>query len=166
MSAKPKPRMSLEMPAAVGDPQTDRRVLNEKLRRIQSELEGTASTGTAAATVATASSSAAGQEIVLSVPGTLAIRSNAAALVSLPAARNVSEIVAVVKQAAAGGDLNLALFADGAAWATLKIAAGGKTATAAAKSLALAKNALVTLDITGVGLTFPGADLTVMIRLA
>jgi len=105
------------------------------------------------------------QAVSLSVSGTLSVRSNAAPLVSLAKQRNASEVVALVKQAPLGADLKLEIKVGDAPWATLTILAGQTSAQLGSQATAIAKDALIVLDVTGVGTTFPGADLTVIIRL-
>lgn len=105
------------------------------------------------------------QMLVLAVPGTLSIRSSAAPLIALPRERRVAGMLALLKQPAIGGDVGLEIAVDGAKWAELAIP---ENATKAAGGLAKAipAEAVMTLDIVRVGLTFPGSDLTVMLRLA
>ena len=107
--------------------------------------------------------SAGGSEIVLSVPGTLGIRSNAAPLVTLATAETVTSIAAMVKTAPSGAGLTLAVSAAGTSIGTVTIADGAVMASVSL-SAAVAADTLITLDITQVGSTFPGADLTVLVR--
>jgi hypothetical protein len=70
----------------------------------------------------------------------------------------------VVKSAPVGADLTFEILAGGVLWMTLTIAAGTTSVEASAVQLSaaavIAVNAIVTLDITAVGTTFPGGDLS------
>jgi hypothetical protein len=108
-------------------------------------------------------------QLILSVPGTLGIRSSAAPLVVLFAGATATVFAAVVKTAPVGADLVCVVNVDGTAVATLTIS-DGTTSTALTVSTAIAAGngtgvdpGLVTLDITAVGSTFPGADLSVLV---
>lgn len=199
--------ISLELPSDVNDLPTLRRLLNERLRRIEEELEGpdqlsgdldakgfrivnvgapkegkdalnlneaerrfrTSKSSSSSTTSTVTTRTVAGdvdQVLVLSVPGTLGIRSNIAPLVSLAADRRAVEIVALLKQGPIGGDLVVKVEVAGRAWASITVAAGQVEARIAASQLsAIQKNALIVSHITAVGLTFPGADLSILIRL-
>lgn len=113
----------------------------------------------------TVASAAPAQALILAVPGTLSIRSDAAPLVSLPAAKTPAGVVALLKQAPAGADLTCELSVGGAQWASLTIPDGETEARVGSSGLGrIEADQLIVLDITAVGTTFPGADLTVMIR--
>lgn len=105
------------------------------------------------------------QILVLAVPGTLSIRSSAAPLIALPRERRVAGMLALLKQPAIGGDVGLEIAVDGAKWAELTIPENARKATAG-PAKAIPAEAVVALDIVRVGLTFPGSDLTLMLRLA
>lgn len=111
---------------------------------------------------------AGASQVVLSVPGTLSIRSNAAPLVQLSTARNVASIRALLKQAPVGGTtgLSLVLKAGAAELAQLSIPADQAVANLTTTGKAIPAGASVVLDITAVGTTFPGADLSVILFLA
>lgn len=102
--------------------------------------------------------------LVLTVPGTLSIRSSAAPLVSLPEGREVAEILALVKQAPAGADIRLDLLVNNAKYATVTTAKDATAGKVNSGLKAIAKDQVIALDIVAVGTVFPGADLTVMIR--
>lgn len=104
-----------------------------------------------------------GGQVVLSIPGTLAIESNAAALLAYREARKVSEVELLVKQAPLGADVDVRVLVDGATMTTVKLLAG-QTAVKSAASFAIAAGKPVRIDITNVGTTFPGADLSVILR--
>ena len=98
--------------------------------------------------------------LILTVPGTLAIESNAAPLVQFTAARSFTKIALFVKQAPAGAAITVSVNAGSKVLGMAAIAAGAVSGTATV-SWTLPANSLLTVDITGVGLSFPGADLTI-----
>lgn len=105
--------------------------------------------------------------IALDKSGTLAVATNVAALRVIHAGREASAVLAYVKTAPTGADLILSLKVGGTTWMTVTITAGTTsvsvaTATVAAAA-AIAADSLITLDITQVGATVAGADLSVLI---
>ena len=104
-----------------------------------------------------------GTQVVLSVPGTLAIESNAAQLISFKEARKVVEVELLVKRAPVGGSLDVRILVDGAPMSTVTLLAG-QTAVKSATGFAIAAGKPVRIDILSVGLTFGGADLSVILR--
>jgi hypothetical protein len=104
-----------------------------------------------------------GGQVVLSIPGTLAIESNAAALVAFKEGRRVSEVELLLKQAPVGSTLEVRVLVDGATMATVTLTAG-QTGVKSAASFAIAAGTPVRIDILNVGTTFPGADLSVILR--
>jgi len=136
------------------------RALNDRFRRVSGAASAS---GAASTSVATAGATGLAA-VVLTVPGTLGIQSSAAPLVSLAADTQPVSLVALVKQAPVGGPVLVKLAtATGLAIGAVTIPDGAATATGG--SLAkIPANVAVVLSITGVGLTFPGADLTVMVR--
>ena len=134
------------------------RALNDRFRRVP------ASSGPGAASVSVLAGGSGPAMLVFTVPGTLAIQSNAAPLVSLAADTQPGSLVALLKQAPVGGPVLLKLAtATGLAIGAVTIPAGETTATDGSLAKIPANQVLV-LAITSVGLTFPGADLTVMVR--
>jgi len=105
----------------------------------------------------------------LQVGGTLAIGSNQAPPLQLNASRIPNEVVALVGTAPTGAGLTVNINVGGVLWMSLTIAAGNLSAQATSAQLtasgALAGSASVTLDITAVGTTVPGADLSVFIYM-
>lgn len=147
--------LNLELPARFS-PDDLERLLNERLRRIAG-LVGATSTGAGGQTSTSAAS------LMLTVPGTLSVRSSAAPLVKLASSRTVTKLVALVKQAPGGAGIVLRLLAGGAEIASATVA-DGATSGEASVSGTIPAETLVTLDITSVGSVFPGADLTVLAR--
>jgi hypothetical protein len=106
-----------------------------------------------------------GTFLILSVPGTLAIDANVAPVFTLPKARSVSEILAFVKVAPAGGALTLKLEVGTRQYATVQVVDGQTSGRLNGAALGeMPANQLVMLNITSVGLNFPGSDLTLMVR--
>jgi hypothetical protein len=147
---------ALEIPATLATVPDLLPVLNDRMRRIQSAFDQ----GT---TAAVASGGSPG-ELVLSIPGTLGIRSNAAPLVSFPAQVTPTDIVALLKTPPSGAPVTVQLNVGGQPYAVLSIASGQVQAGPQSASTPIPPNTLVTLDVTSVGTAFPGADLSVMLR--
>ena len=105
----------------------------------------------------------------LQVGGTLAIGSNQAPPLQLNASRTPNEVVALVGTAPTGAGLTVNINVGGVLWMTLTIAAGNLSVQATSAQLtasgAIAGSVSVTLDITAVGTTVPGADLSVFIYM-
>ena len=133
---------------------------------------GTAAAATGGGTAAASSGVVGVNVVALGLQGILAIQSDIAMRVSLPAARTVSEILMSVKSAPTGADLVVQLqsqFEDVAAstLATGTITAGTKRVSVPNVSgLSIPANEDLVVNLTGVGLTFPGSDLSVQVRLA
>jgi hypothetical protein len=105
----------------------------------------------------------------LQVSGTLAIGSNQAPPLQLNASRTPNEVVALVGTAPTGAGLTININVGGVLWMSLTIAAGNLSVQATSAQLtaagALAGSAAITMDITAVGTTVPGADLSVFIYM-
>jgi hypothetical protein len=103
------------------------------------------------------------------VGGTLAIGSNQAPPLQLNASRTPSEVLALVGTAPTGAGLTVNINVGGVLWMTLTIAAGNLSVQATSAQLtaagAIAGSASVTLDITAVGTSVPGANLSVFIYM-
>jgi hypothetical protein len=157
-------RTSLELPD-VGLSVEAHQALNERFRTIAARLDVSVAGATSATAKASGGGgSSAGSELVLSVPGTLGIRTDAAPRVSLPNAATPAALVALLKRAPQGAGVTVQMQVAGANWATLTIPDGAVSATASSGLGGIAADALVTVNLTSVGTTFPGADLTVLIR--
>lgn len=142
--------------------------LNDRLRRISNLVASTSQTSLSSTTQV---SGAASGELILTVPGTLAVESNAAAAVTLGENTKFSTLIALVKQAPQGAAITLQLYAGGNPWGPqISIAANATAAQLNVSGVAaIPANALIRLDITQVGATlsgqsFPGSDLTVILR--
>jgi hypothetical protein len=105
----------------------------------------------------------------LTVSGTLAIGSNQAPLATINSNTSARAVVAYVKTAPTGANLILNINIGGFLWMSLAIVAGTTTAEATPSQIAavstIQAGSLVTLDITAVGTTVPGSDLSVLIYL-
>jgi hypothetical protein len=112
-------------------------------------------------------SAGTGEAALLSVSGMLAIGSDQAPWISLSSAQSVTAVQLKAKQAPTGAPLVCQIYAGTSPWMTLTLpdGAGSASATAAqiAAAPAIAAGAPVRLDISSVGTTFPGSDLSVMV---
>ena len=108
------------------------------------------------------------QTVLLAVPGVLAIQSDAAPVVTLAAESVASSVEAVLKRAPTGADLKLRVIIDGEEWAAITIADGetGAEVATPADLAPIGAGKAVRLDILEVGTTFPGADLSLLIRFS
>ena len=99
--------------------------------------------------------------------GTLGIESNAAQPLYLNQPVTVGDAKAYVQTAPTGSGITFTIYVGGTAWLTLTIPAG-QTAVVATPSQISAlsqspANTAVSVGITAVGTTFPGANLSVFI---
>lgn len=112
--------------------------------------------------------SGSGSQIELIVEGVLGIEANAVA-VTVPNSVSLSQIFAVVDQAATGAGLACVVKVDGVAIGTLTAAAGFPTLAgidwSALDGVVIAGGAQLSVDVTAVGTTFPGKRLRVIVRL-
>jgi hypothetical protein len=107
-----------------------------------------------------------GGQYSLEVEGYLAVDAIATPAIVVEASHAVRDVFAVLGSVA-DVDVQLRLNVDGATWCTLTVPAG-QAASPAADGLALgalAAGSKVTLSVLTVGSTYPGTDLTVLIRL-
>jgi hypothetical protein len=117
-----------------------------------------------AAALTGSSTETGGGSLLFTVPGTIGIRSNAAPLIQAPDALTFSTAVALVKQAPAGAAINVIVRDAGNAIGTVTIAAGATSGSVTLSSGSVSAGDLLTIDITTVGTTFPGSDLTVQLQ--
>lgn len=108
-----------------------------------------------------------GGQILLTAEGVLGIESDLVPPVTVAQGMAVAGVSAGVKTPPSGGKVVAVVKADGAAWATLTIADGDWEAVALdGRALApLPAGIVLTMDVTGVGATFPGERLVVEVRL-
>ncbi len=130
--------LSADMDAAgyrirnLGDPRHFLDALSQAAADRRYERRGAVESTTVEAGGAVAAATQA-QALILSVPGTLSIRSDAAPLVSLPEAKTPTGVVALVKQAPAGADLTCELAVAGSEWARGTIPDGATEARLGAR---------------------------------
>jgi hypothetical protein len=107
-----------------------------------------------------------GGQYSIQVDGYLAVEERVAPALVVEAGHSVRDIFAVIGTAA-DAEVRLRVDMDGAEYCTLSIPAGMTTSAAADGTVAgpLAAGAKLTLAVTAVGQTYPGANLTVLIRL-
>jgi hypothetical protein len=108
----------------------------------------------------------AGGQYSIQISGFLAVDSAAAPPLIIDTAHSVRDVIAVLGTAA-DGPVALALNVNGTPWCTVSFVTGQviSNSTGGGSLAALPAGAQVTLAVTAVGPTLPGADLTVMIRL-
>jgi len=109
----------------------------------------------------------AGGQFSFQVEGFLAIETGATPDLIVEQTHSVRDVYGVIRQAPAGGPVQLQVNQNGAAYCSLTIASGAAISNSVAGGSLppLTAGARLTLDITMVGPTNPGADLTVIIRL-
>jgi hypothetical protein len=103
----------------------------------------------------------------LQVDGTLAIGSNQCPVCALNATRSPQSVVVYVKTAPTGAGLTININVGGTLWMSLTVPAAAASVAATSAQLttagAIAGASNITLDITAVGTTVPGSDLSVFI---
>ena len=109
-----------------------------------------------------------GGQFSFQIGGFLAVQTGAAPDIVIDAPKSVRDVYAVVKQAPAGSSIVINLNLNGVAFCTLTIPDGelnsGTSIDGTSLSPMLPQQQL-SIDIAGVGLTRPGSDLTVIIRV-
>jgi len=111
----------------------------------------------------------AGGQYSFQVSGYLAIQTNAAPALIVDADHSVRDVFGIAGTAATGAGITAQLNRNGAAYATVTFNAGATNSVTPVESgfglPALRAGDVLTLDITSVGTTIPGSDLTVILRL-
>lgn len=157
----------------VADPTSELDAVN--LRSLRLALLGmprrnSGTSGTSGGTDTATTTTGGQQELILSRSGTLAIQSNAFPLAQFPVSRKVAMLRAIGKQApvASGTEqLTFEIQIAGTTWTSLNVASGQKSASKSASGLAaIQANALITINVLSVGLTFPGADWSLILELS
>jgi hypothetical protein len=108
-----------------------------------------------------------GGQFTFQVDGVLFVESAVAAPLSVHAAVSVRDVYAVVGTAPTGTPVTLLLRRNAAPYTTITIAAG-QTVSGAVSGASLAPlqaGDLLTFDLTGIGSSTPGQDLTLIVRL-
>ncbi len=108
-----------------------------------------------------------GGQFSLQVDGVMAIEDDAAAAIRVQEPLAIRDVIAQVKQAPVGADLVIDLRQEAAVLGTMTISDGAlaSNALAGADLAVLAEGDRLLLDVAAVGTTFPGADLTVTVRV-
>jgi hypothetical protein len=108
-----------------------------------------------------------GGQFSFQVEGGMAVLTDVVPVVSVQEDLSIRDIYASVKQAPEGADLEMEVRQDGSLLASLTIAEDASVSTPVdgAELPALQALSNLTLNITAVGTTFPGRDLTVTIRV-
>lgn len=108
-----------------------------------------------------------GGQFNLQVEGTLGVVNDAAPLLVVQNDLSVRDVFARVKIPPVGADVVVEVRADGVLLATLTISDGASSSASVngAELPPLSQESSLSLDLVGVGTTFPGADLTVTLRV-
>ena len=109
-----------------------------------------------------------GGQYSFEVPGFLAVQAGASPDIIVDAPKVVRDIYAVVKQGPIGAPIQLTIGLNGNAYCSLTIPDGGLTVATPVDGVTLPPMQYqdrLSLDINGVGVTLPGSDLTVIIRV-
>lgn len=111
-----------------------------------------------------------GGQYSFQVSGYLAVQSNAAPGIVVEADHSIRDIFAVLGSAPVGSGVTLQLKRNGTNWASLTFAAGSVfSSVVSGFGLTPLRTGnpgdIVTLDVTAVGTTAPGSDLTLVVRL-
>jgi len=109
----------------------------------------------------------AGGQYSITVEGFLAIETAVAPDLVVELKHSVRDVYATVRQAPQGAPIDIQVKQNGAAYCSLSIPAG-QTVSNSVDGFTLASlqvGARISADITSVGTTVPGADLTILIRL-
>jgi hypothetical protein len=105
--------------------------------------------------------------LVFQMQGTLGIESNAAQPLYLNRPVTVGDVKGYVQAAPTGSGITFTIYVGGAVWLTLIIPAGQTAVVATPAQIAaltaIPPNVPVSIGITAVGTTFPGANLSVFI---
>jgi hypothetical protein len=137
--------------------------LNDRLRRIGSII------GKAGAAGGSGTSGSGVSQITLSVSGILAVESDVAPPFTLGADTSFSTAVMLLKRPPIGSPVSVQLFVNGTPWGGPIVTSSTSASIDVSGAGPIKANQLVRLDITGVGalltgVSFPGSDLTVILR--
>jgi hypothetical protein len=100
---------------------------------------------------------------VIVIPGTLAIGSDLGPIAAMPTTSTPANITVQLKQAPAGAALVVVVYVNGVVYATITVPAGATSASVATSTQIMAGQ-LIRVDVTAVGTTYPGSDMTVFIN--
>ena len=109
----------------------------------------------------------AGGQFSFQISGYLAIQAGAAPIVIVDADRSVKDIFGIVGTAPDGAGIMVEILCNSATYAVLQIASGSTLSNVVSGfgMAALRTGDQLSLNITGVGTTIPGSDLTLILRL-
>jgi hypothetical protein len=108
----------------------------------------------------------AGGQYAFQVSGYLAAQTNAAPLILVDADRSVLDIAGMLTTPPLGSGVSLQINRNGSPYAALEFAEGATSTVVRGFGMpALKSGDQLSLDITGVGSTIPGSDLSVILRL-
>jgi hypothetical protein len=128
---------------------------------------GSVTTNTYTGTIDAGLRTLAGGQFSFQISGYLAIQTSAAPVVIVDADRSVRDIYGIVGTAPAGAAINLQINRNGASYADVTFAPGSTVSDIVGGFglPALRAGDLLSLNVTGVGTTVPGSDLTLIMRL-
>src|SRR5208283_980121 len=104
----------------------------------------------------------AGPTAAITIPGTVAIGSNLGPIAAMPTTSTPSNITVQLKEAPIGGAMTVVLYVNGVVLTTITVPPGATSATVT-NATPITAGQLIRVDITGVGLTYPGGDMTLFI---
>jgi hypothetical protein len=113
----------------------------------------------------------AGGQLSFQITGYLALQTAAAPSIAVDRDRSIRDIYGILGTAPVGAGVTLRLNRNGVLWATVQFAAGSTTSAPVIDGFGLiplrggSPGDILSLDVTGVGTTNPGSDLTLIIRL-
>lgn len=103
------------------------------------------------------------------IPSTIAVLSNATSALRLDSGRDPMRALALLGEASVNGDVSVSIRVAGAEWLALTIPEGSLEIEADSAAIAAAghlpADTNIWIDVTGVGLDYPGTDLSVLIHL-
>lgn len=152
-------KYSLELPNV--------RIASVELSMTNALGNGAAAVNCYTSTVDNGLRSMGGGQYSFQIAGYLAVQTGAAPDVVVDADRSVRDIFGILRSASAGAGVTLQLNLNGAAFATMHFDPGSTNSNIVEGFglPPLRANDRISLDVTGVGVTNPGADLTLIFRL-
>lgn len=142
-------------------------LLNDRLRRIGGLL-GAGGSGSSGAAGSSGANGAAGQ-LILAKAGILSVQSDVCPAVTLSVQTVFKKATVLLKQAPIGSAVTIQLYVNGSVWGPVLSTTALSTTVDVSSAGAIAANQLVRVDVTAVGAllsgtSFPGSDLTVILR--
>ena len=145
----------------------DVRIASVELYMTNSLGKGAAAVSAFTGTIDSGLRTLAGGQYSFQITGYLAVQTGAAPNIIVDSARSVGDIYAVLRGPSSGAGVTLEVNLNGAPYATVQFDPGTTTSYVVSGFALPAFTAgdQLSLDVTGVGTTNPGSDLTVIIRL-